>query len=112
MVIGRCRRKQQIVRRKGFKEWNKEKEVCKTEEGSKERKVDGRKGEPRGGRESQGEEEKTGEGSHRKRRQGEGAKGNGTTGVDGRKREPEQEGLTPYIYAGVLRATSASWFTI
>lgn len=56
MEIRRCRRKQQIVRRKGFKEWNKEKEVCKIEEGSKERKVDGRKGESRGGREDRGRE--------------------------------------------------------
>lgn len=55
MEIGRCRRKQQIVRRKDFKEWNKENEVCKIEE-SKERKVDGRKGESRGGREDRGRE--------------------------------------------------------
>lgn len=55
MEIRRCRRKQQIVRRKDFKEWNKENEVCKIE-GSKERKVDGRKGESRGGREDRGRE--------------------------------------------------------
>lgn len=91
---GRCRRKQ-IERWEGYKGMEQTRgSIQNRRKGPREQGRQNEKGEPREGREGR-----------RKPREG-------TSGVDGRKREPEHEGLTPYIYAGVLRTTSASWFTI